>query len=123
MHTVFIGVFFLLFSISNKALGETLLEKSSRFGADFTSTELVSIFMAEVAYCEANTPGFKEQAAAPLKKIQATKKFQEIKNSPNFIKLSIEASELVAKQRANSGAASCPRTLEQIHYEVKGFQQ
>lgn len=123
MYPTSIGIFFLLITMSSATIGETLLEKSSKFGADFTSTELVSIFMAEVADCEANAPEFKQQAAAPLKKLRATKRFQDIENSPSFLKLSIEASELVAKRRANSGANSCLATLESIRYEVTRFQQ
>ena len=123
MYLAFIGTLGFLVTISTAALAETLIEKSSQFGADFTSTELVAIFMAEVAYCEAKAPEFKKQAAMPLAKLRATKKFQDISNSPNFAKLSIEASELVSKRHADSGAGSCMNKLESVRHELQRFQQ
>ena len=97
--------------------------QAQRVGGEYFSSLLVAIFMAEVAYCEAKAPEFKKQAAMPLAKLRATKKFQDISNSPNFAKLSIEASELVSKRHADSGAGSCMNKLESVRHELQRFQQ
>ncbi len=115
-------VLLLAIELGHGASAQTLFEKNKK-GMDLTSVELVAIFMAEVAACEARDPEFKTQAATPLAQLKRTKRFLEIERSPDFQRTAADATQFVAKKQSIEGVGNCRNTLESIRFELKNFQK
>ena len=96
------------------AFAQSLKEKAG-FGGNLSAVEATAIFVAEIKYCESNSPEFNTQATPHLKRMRADARYKEMERHPDFTKLAPEALALVNERNQGAIVATvCRNTLQRL---------
>jgi hypothetical protein len=96
------------------ATAQSLKEKAG-FGGNLSAVEATAIFVAEIKYCELNSPEFNTQATTHLQRMRADARYKEMERHPDFTKLAPDALALVKERNQGAVVATvCRNTLQRL---------